>query len=60
VSHIMLGTDFPYSGITYAVKLQGDPNTELNQSVTPNERLMIDRGNALTQLPGLARRLGGA
>jgi predicted TIM-barrel fold metal-dependent hydrolase len=60
VSHIMLGTDFPYSWITYAVKLQGDPNSELNQSVTPNERLMIDRGNALTQLPGLARRLGGA
>jgi len=60
VSHIMLGTDFPYSGITYALKLAGDPNAELNESVDANERRMIDRGNALAQLPGLAARLGGA
>ena len=60
VSHIMLGTDFPYSGITYALKLAGDPNAELDKSVTSKERLMIDRGNALAQLPGLARRVGAA
>ncbi len=58
VSHIMLGTDFPYSGISYAVKFSGDPNAELNLSFNATERQMIDRGNALAQLPGLARRLG--
>jgi 6-methylsalicylate decarboxylase len=60
VSHIMLGTDFPYSGITYALKFAGDPNAELNDSFSATERQMIDRGNALAQMPGLARRLGGA
>jgi predicted TIM-barrel fold metal-dependent hydrolase len=60
VSHIMLGTDFPYSGITYALKFAGDPNAELNESFDATERQLIDRGNALAQLPGLARRLGAA
>jgi 6-methylsalicylate decarboxylase len=57
VSHIMLGTDYPYSGITYGLKLAGDPNAELNDSFNTKERQMIDRGNALAQLPNLARRL---
>ncbi len=59
VSHIMLGTDFPYSGISYAIKLGGDPNAELNQTFNATERQMIDRSNALALLPGLARRLQG-
>jgi 6-methylsalicylate decarboxylase len=57
VSHVLLGTDFPYSGITYSLKLAGDPNAELNESFNPNERKQVDRTNALAQLPRLAARL---
>jgi 6-methylsalicylate decarboxylase len=58
VSHILLGTDYPYGGIVYALKLPGDPNAELNDSFSATERLMVDRQNALAQLPRLASRLG--
>ncbi|MGQ0597512.1 amidohydrolase family protein [Aquabacterium sp.] len=58
VSHILLGTDYPYAGIVYALKLPGDPNSELNDTFTPSERLQVDRGNALAQLPRLSKRLG--
>lgn len=57
VSHILLGTDYPYSQLTYALKLPGDPNAELNDSFNTNERQMVDRTNALAQLPRLAKRL---
>lgn len=58
VSHILLGTDYPYAGIVYALKWPGDPNSELNDTFSPSERLQVDRGNALAQLPRLAKRLG--
>ncbi|RTL32586.1 MAG: amidohydrolase [Burkholderiales bacterium] len=58
VSHILLGTDYPYAGIVYSLKLPGDPNSELNDSFNATERLLVDRGNALAQLPRLAKRLG--
>jgi 6-methylsalicylate decarboxylase len=57
VSHIMLGTDYPYGAITYGLKSAGDPNPELNDTFNAQERQLIDRGNALAQLPSLARRL---
>lgn len=57
VSHILLGTDYPYAQLTYALKLPGDPNSELGLSFNPTERQMVDRGNALSLLPGLGRRL---
>lgn len=57
VSHVLLGTDFPYSGLTYSLKLAGDPNAELNDSFNPTERQRVDRTNALAQLPRLAARL---
>jgi predicted TIM-barrel fold metal-dependent hydrolase len=57
VSHIVLGTDFPYSAALYANKPAGDPNAELNESFTSTERLLVDRNNALTQFPTLAKRL---
>jgi 6-methylsalicylate decarboxylase len=57
VSHILLGTDYPYGGIVYALKLPGDPNAELNDTFNSAERLMVDRQNALAQLPRLANRL---
>ena len=58
VSHILLGTDYPYASIVYALKLPGDPNSELNDSFNAFERVQVDRGNALAQLPRLSRRLG--
>lgn len=58
LSHIMWGSDYPYGGIVYALKFPGDPNAELNESLNPTERQLVDRGNALAQLPGLRRRLG--
>lgn len=58
VSHILLGTDYPYAGIVYSLKLPGDPNSELNDTFNPTERLLVDRGNALAQLPRLSKRLG--
>lgn len=58
ISHVMWGSDYPYGGIVYALKLPGDPNAELNESLNTLERQMVDRGNALAQLPGLRRRLG--
>lgn len=57
VSHIVLGTDFPFSAALYANKPAGDPNAELNQSFTSTERLLVDRDNALAQFPTLAKRL---
>ncbi len=56
-SHILFGSDFPYSQLVYGLKFPGDPNPELNDSFSAAERQMVDRGNALTQLPRLAQRL---
>ena len=58
VSHILLGTDYPYAGIVYALKWPGDPNSELNDTFNSSERLQVDRDNALAQLPRLSKRLG--
>jgi 6-methylsalicylate decarboxylase len=58
VSHVLFGSDYPYAQIVYALKAPGDPNAELNDSFKPNERLQVDRGNALAQLPTVAKRLG--
>ncbi len=58
VSHVLFGSDFPYSGIVYALKFPGDPNSELNESFNATERTLVDRGNALVQLPRLSKRLG--
>jgi 6-methylsalicylate decarboxylase len=57
VSHILLGTDFPYSAELYADKSAGDPNVELNLSFNAADRQKVDRANALAQFPTLAKRL---
>ncbi|TBO31206.1 amidohydrolase [Aquabacterium lacunae] len=57
-SHILFGSDFPYAQLVYGLKFPGDPNPELNDSFSAAERQMVDRSNALTQLPRLAQRLG--
>lgn len=56
-SHILYGTDFPYSKTVYALKWPGDPNPELNTSFSSTERAMVDRTNALAQMPGLKSRI---
>jgi predicted TIM-barrel fold metal-dependent hydrolase len=57
VSHIMFATDWPFSNLTFVVP--GDPAPQLAESFSSAERLQVDRGNALAQLPRLAARLGG-
>lgn len=58
VDHVMFGSDFPYAQLVYGLKLPGDPNPELNDTFDKTERLMVDRDNALAQMPSLAQRLG--
>lgn len=60
VSHVMFATDWPFAGPVFLVKAPGDPEKELNLSFSPEERLMVDRSNALAQFPLAARRLGVA
>ncbi len=57
ISHILLGTDFPYSAARLAIQPDGDPAAALNESFSPAERQLIDRANAMTQFPTLATRL---
>lgn len=56
-SHILLGTDFPYSMASYAGPSGGDPHPELNAAFNAMERQQVDRHNALSLLPRLANRL---
>lgn len=60
VSHVMFATDWPFSGPVFTVKPAGDPEPELNLSFGADERLQVDRRNALAQLPNLAARLGSS
>jgi 6-methylsalicylate decarboxylase len=56
IHHIVLGTDWPY---TQALFLgSGDPQPELSLTFSASERAIVERANALAQLPGLAARLG--
>lgn len=56
-SHILLGTDYPYSLASYAHQPAGDPHPELNASFSAAERQLVDRNNARSLLPRLASRL---
>lgn len=60
VSHVMFATDWPFAGPVFLAKPAGDPAAELDLSFDIEERLLVDRRNALTQLPTLASRLGVA
>ena len=55
-SHIMFATDWPFSGPVFLVP--GDPAPQLSDTFSPAERLLVERANALAQLPRLAARLG--
>lgn len=58
VSHVMFATDWPFAGPVFLAKQPGDPAAELNLSFNEDERLKVDRQNALAQFPTLASRLG--
>lgn len=55
-SHIMFATDWPFSAPLFTVP--GDPAPQLAETFTSAERLLVERSNALAQLPRLAARLG--
>ena len=55
ISHIMFATDWPFSGPVFVVP--GDPAPQLAETFTPTELARVLRGNALTQMPRLARRV---
>lgn len=58
VSHVMFATDWPFAGPVYLARPSGDPAQELDLSFNPAERKLVDRDNALAQLPTLAARMG--
>ena len=55
VSHVMFATDWPFSGPVFVVP--GDPAPQLLESFNDTELRQVLRGNALSQFPGLKRRL---
>lgn len=55
VEHIMFATDWPFSNLTFIVP--GDPAPQLSESFSSDELFQVNRSNALTQFPGLARRI---
>ncbi|MEU6200997.1 amidohydrolase family protein [Streptomyces sp. NPDC047061] len=55
VSHIMFATDWPFTAELFPAA--GDPAPQLDDSFTTAERLMVERSNALEQLPRVAARL---
>lgn len=55
---LFFATGWPSAGPVFLVKLPGDPAAELNLSFNEDERLQVDRQNALIQFPNLAARLG--
>lgn len=60
VNHVLFATDWPFSSLVYVAKPAGDPAPELNLTFNNDERLQVDRQNALAQFPLLAGRLGSA
>lgn len=54
--HVVFGSDWPFSALTLTGS--GDPQPELDQTFTTEERLQVERGNALRELPRLAHAMG--
>ena len=58
VDHILFATDWPFAGPVFAASTSGDPQPRLSQTFDNQERLLVERSNALRQFPSLSRRLG--
>lgn len=54
--HIVFGSDWPFSALTLSGS--GDPQPELEQTFTGEERLQVERANALRELPRLTQAIG--
>lgn len=55
LSHLLFGTDWPFSADLF--QIPGDPAPQLKESLTPAERVRVDRLNALSLFPRLAERI---
>lgn len=53
--HIVFGSDWPFSELLFTAS--GDPQPQLAQTFGPTERMEIERGNAMRELPRLAGAL---
>ncbi|MEQ3725526.1 amidohydrolase family protein [Alcanivorax sp.] len=60
LDHILFATDWPFAGPAFAVTTSGDPQPRLSETFTDQERLSVERENALKQFPSLSRRLEDA
>ncbi|MFF3597291.1 amidohydrolase family protein [Kitasatospora indigofera] len=54
--HILFATDWPFSSPLFPGA--GDPAPQLDETFSSNERLAVERSNALAQFPALAARIG--
>ncbi|QIK74719.1 amidohydrolase family protein [Nocardioides piscis] len=54
-SHLLFATDWPFAGPVFVVP--GDPAPQLSESFDARQRREVERGNALTLMPRLTRRL---
>lgn len=57
IDHIVFGSDWPFSALTYRGQTDADPAPALAEVFDPQQRYRIERLNALAQLPRLASRL---
>lgn len=56
IDRIVFGSDWPFSSLTLLGS--GDPAPELSETFSAEQRVQIERGNALRELPRLAERVG--
>lgn len=54
LDHILFATDYPFSLPAFLVTATGDPQPRLSETFSNDERLMVERDNALAQFPRLA------
>nr|WP_221333529.1 amidohydrolase family protein [Nocardia transvalensis] len=57
-THIVFGSDWPFSALTLPQSGTHDPAPELGDIFDPDQRLEIERRNPLRQLPRLAQAVG--
>lgn len=57
-THIVFGSDWPFSALTFSGHGSGDPAPGLSEVFSARERLEIERINPLRQLPRLSAAVG--
>jgi predicted TIM-barrel fold metal-dependent hydrolase len=56
LEHVLFGTDWPFAGLTF--RGSGDPQPDLNRTLSGPQRAAVERSSPLAQFPRLARALG--